>query len=464
MMPQATVEQQRIHRLNEAAPNSKGNYVLYWMQQAQRVHLNHALHLAVSQANNHMLPVLVVFGLSPDYPEANWRHFAFMLEGLAEVERSLSDMGIAMQVRIGSPSEVALAASENAALAVCDRGYLRHQRQWRQQVAQKAACPVIEVESDAIIPVAAASGKAEFAARTIRGKIQRQLPALLNPLPVITPRQRAQGLYDRPDFSVIAGQLKVDRTIHAVAPLLTGGYSQVRRQLDHFIQDHLSSYTERRSKLDSCASSHMSPYLHFGQISPLEVAIAIQKADAPIEAREAFLEELIVRRELAINHVWFNPLYDQYKGLPAWARRTLAAHRSDPRQPSYSYRQLSEARTHDSFWNAAMCEMRETGFMPNYMRMYWGKKILQWQSTPWHAFASALRLNNTYFVDGRDPNSYAGVGWIFGLHDRPWQERPVYGQIRYMARAGLKRKFNMQAYLEAVEQRISMIRSDDPTI
>lgn len=456
-MTQATVAEQRIHRLNDAVTNQKGDYVLYWMQQAQRVQLNHALHLAITHANKQSLPVLVVFGITPDYPDANWRHFAFMLEGLAEVEQSLTDMGIAMQMRIGSPPDVALAAAGKASLLVCDRGYLSHQRLWRSQVAAKAACPVIEVESDAVVPVATASHKAEFAAHTIRGKIQRHLSAFLNPLPLIAPRVKAHSLTERPDFEKIAKQLQVDRSIQAVTALLKGGYANAQGRLDHFMNKNLAGYNEKRNKLNIDAGSQMSPFLHFGQISPLEVAISAQEVDAPVEAKEAFLEELIVRRELAINHVWFNPLYDRYKGLPPWARRTLAAHRPDPRRPTYSYDELVEARTHDPFWNAAMRELRLTGMMPNYMRMYWGKKILQWQATPWHAYTSAMRLNNTYFVDGRDPNSYAGVGWIFGLHDRPWKERPVYGQIRYMARAGLQRKFDMNAYLEAVEQRIGTI-------
>ena len=456
-MIRTTIERDRIHRLNDAAPDPRGAYVLYWMQQAQRVHQNHALHLAVARANELSLPVLVVFGLTPDYPDANWRHFAFMLEGLVEVAQLLHDMGVAMQVRIGAPPDVALTAARKAALLVCDRGYLRHQRQWRLQVAAKAVCPVIEVESDAIIPVAAASDKAEFAARTIRGKIQRQLPAFLNPLPAIAPVTKARDLAERPDFGKIAERLNVDRTIHAVTPLMSGGYTQARLRLDRFVTHHLAGCEEKRSKLDIEACSRMSPYLHFGQISSLEIAMAVKQADLPPEPKAAFLEELIVRRELAVNHVWHNPRYDRYKGLPRWARRTLAAHRSDRREPTYRYDDLAEARTHDPYWNAAMKEMRHTGFMPNYMRMYWGKKILQWQSTPWQAYATALRLNNTYFLDGRDPNSYAGVGWIFGLHDRPWKERPVYGQIRYMARAGLERKFNMNAYVEAVERRVRTI-------
>jgi deoxyribodipyrimidine photo-lyase len=199
----------------------------------------------------------------------------------------------------------------------------------------------------------------------------------------------------------------------------------------------------------------MSPYLHFGQISPLEIALKVQKSDAPHEAKEDYLEELIVRRELAINYVTYSRHYDTYAGLPQWARSTLKAHTADPRDPVYSLKQLESAQTHDAYWNAAMNEMKWTGYMHNYMRMYWGKKILQWRPRPQDAFKTILELNNKYFIDGRDANSYAGVGWIFGLHDQAWKERPVFGKVRYMARSGLDRKFDMQGYLEKIALRIA---------
>jgi len=452
------VDAQRIHQLNDASPNPKGGYVLYWMQQSQRVHCNRTLDFSIAHADALDLPVVVVFALTPAYPEANWRHFAFMLQGLAEVDRDLAQMGIVLHMAAGSPPDVALAVGRDAALIVCDRGYLGHQRNWRAELATKSACRVIEVESDAIVPVEVASNKAEYAARTLRPKINRHLPHFLEPAtPVNPPKRSSLGLFHRSDVSQLGDRLDVDRSVRPVSPLLEGGYSNALITLANFINEDLSRYIDRRYKVENQAGSRMSPYLHFGQISALQVALSIQQADAPEETKAAFLEELIVRRELAINHVWFNPHYDAYEGLPAWARRTLADHGSDSRQPVYGDDELEAAQTHDPYWNACMQEMRATGTLPGYLRMYWGKKILQWQSTPRQAFATALRLNNRYFLDGRDPNSYAGVGWLFGLHDRPWQERPIYGQIRYMARSGLERKFNMQRYIDGAMQRIAKV-------
>ena len=457
-MTDTAVDARRTHPLNDAPLNPKGGYVLYWMQQSQRVHANHALDLAIEQADTLRLPVVVVFGLTTAYPEANWRHFAFMLQGLAEVDQELARMGIVMHIAAGSPPDVALTVGRDAALIVCDRGYLRHQRNWRADLAARSACRVIEVESDAIVPVELASNKADFAARTFRPKINRHLPEFLEPTgPVPPPQKSSLGLFDRSDVSRLAGRLTVDRSVQPATPLLEGGCSKALIILDKFIEKNLSHYTDRRHKVENQSTSQLSPYLHFGQISPLRVALSIQQADAPEDTKVAFLEELIVRRELAINHVWFNPHYDAYEGLPAWARRTLADHASDERRPIYDDEILEAAQTHDPYWNTCMQEMRATGTLPGYLRMYWGKKILQWQPTPQQAFATALRLNNRYFLDGRDPNSYAGVGWLFGLHDRPWQERPIYGQIRYLARSGLERKFDMRRYIDGAMRRIAKV-------
>jgi len=200
----------------------------------------------------------------------------------------------------------------------------------------------------------------------------------------------------------------------------------------------------------------MSPYLHFGQIGPLQIALAVRAARGlPKAAKDAFLEELLVRRELAINFVRYTPGYDRFACLPRWARATLKAHKSDRRERVYSLADLDAGRTHDPYWNAAMAEMRATGKMHNYMRMYWGKKLLEWTRSPRTAFRWMLELNNRYFLDGRDPASYANVAWCLGLHDRPWPERPIFGTVRYMNAAGLERKFDMQRYLDKVARLVA---------
>ena len=240
-----------------------------------------------------------------------------------------------------------------------------------------------------------------------------------------------------------------------VAPVrrFTGGTSQARERLSRFLRSGLDGYAEGRSEPGVFRCSLLSPYLHFGQISPVEVALAVREArSGKDDDRATYLEELIVRRELSVNHVNFDPAYDRYDCLPDWARATLREHRQDPREHHYSARQLAAAATHDIHWNTAMREMVQTGYMHNYMRMYWAKKILEWSQTPEHAFRTALELNNRYFLDGRDANSYANVAWAFGLHDRPWPERPVFGRVRSMTAGGLERKFDMRSYRYAVDR------------
>lgn len=442
----------RVHELNDAPVDPAGRHVLYWMQQAQRAAGNHALELAIRLADERGLPVVVGFGLTDAYPEANERHYAFMLEGLAETARALRERGIAVVMRHGSPERVALALAGNAALVVCDRGYLRHQRAWRRAVAEGAGRRVIEVETDLVVPIAAASNRHEVAARTLRPRLARRLDELLQPVDEGRPLRSADGLdlhgdLDPLDPEASLRRLRLDRTVGRVAGL-RGGSGAARARLARFLAERLPGYAQGRNEPSRPKGSGLSPYLHFGQIAALEVALAVKgAAHGSAEDRATFLEELIVRRELAHNHAWYCAGYDRYDGLPRWARETLDAHRADPRPWLYDEGALEAGRTHDPYWNAAMREMRATGFLHNYMRMYWGKKILEWSPTPEEGFAIALRLNNRWLFDGRDASSFTGVGWCFGLHDRPWARRPIFGTVRYMAASGLERKFDIAAYV-----------------
>jgi deoxyribodipyrimidine photo-lyase len=449
------VENTRVKRLNDSGVR-RGRYVLYWMQQSQRASFNPALEYAIDAANQEGLPVLVAFGLMDDYPEANLRHYRFMLEGLQEVAATLAERRIAFVVRRGRPNEVAVALGADAALVVCDRGYLRHQKAWRTDVALRLPCALVQVEGDVVVPLEVASNKAEAAARTLRPKLHKVWNEYLRPVEDAAVRESSLGLgsdstVDLSDIDAVLDGLKLDRSVPPVVRL-EGGTAEARRRLQAFLEAKLGGYADWRSEPAAFQCSLLSPYLHFGQISPVEIALAVRDAGKGADAdRRAYLEELIVRRELAANFVEFEPRYDDYACLPAWARATLDAHRSDRRQHVYTRDQLENARTHDRYWNAAMREMRETGYMHNYMRMYWGKKILEWSAEPDAAFRTILHLNNKYFLDGRDANSYANVAWIFGMHDRPWPERPVFGKARYMNAQGLERKFDMAAYLRAVD-------------
>lgn len=438
------IQPSRIQPLNEKPIASDRAFVLYWMQQSQRTRFNHALEYAIEQANGLNLTIIVCFGLMDDYPEANERHYAFMLQGLEDVAADLKRRGIGFVIRRGSPPEVAIQLGKQAALIVCDRGYLRHQRRWRDQVADEAKCRVVQVESDVVVPVEVASDKAEFAARTIRPKIHRHWKQYLKPLRPVKPKHSSLHLSIASD-EISLDQLKIDRSVKAVTEF-RGGQSEARRLLDHFVKSKVRRYDEDRNEPSKRGTSRLSPYLHFGQISPIEIALATK-------GNEKFLEELIVRRELAMNFVYYTPKYDSFDCLPNWAQLTLKKHKEDARAYVYSLGQLENAQTHDRYWNAAQTEMLRTGYMHNYMRMYWGKKILEWSKSPRAAYETTLHLNNKYFLDGRDPVSYANVGWIFGLHDRPWTQRPIFGTIRYMNAAGLERKFDMEAYVSLFDGR-----------
>jgi deoxyribodipyrimidine photo-lyase len=456
-----SIQPTRIQALNDADIR-KGDYILYWMQQSQRAEYNHALEYAVQQANKQDRILLVAFGLMDDYPEANLRHYTFMLEGLKETRETLASRGIKMVLRRGHPPEVALNLGRRATMIVCDRGYLRHQRAWRAQVAQQARCPVVQVESDVVVPLEVVSEKAEYAARTIRPKIHRHLETYLVGLKTTKAKHPSLGMkvngIDLDDTEKLLQKLNLDRSVPPVSVFFRGGASQAVKRFNGFIRHRLKHYDQHSNQPQTDDVSHMSPYLHFGQISPLYLALQISRAPDSLKAsKEAYLEELVVRRELAINFAFYTANYDAYACIPGWAQKTLADHHHDKREYRYSRRQLENADTHDPYWNASMLEMKHTGFMHNYMRMYWGKKILEWSPNPQKAFRTTLAINNKYFLDGRDPNSYTGVAWIYGVHDRAWTERPIFGKTRYMAASGLERKCDIAAYVKKVANLVERV-------
>jgi len=442
------IEQDRI-TLHHTDKQETGNYVVYWMQQAQRVSYNHALWYAIEQANRRELPLIVAFVLVDNYPSATLRHYLFMLEGIVEVEKALSERNIPFYLLKGNPPEEINLLSTEAALVVTDRGYLRWQREWRLSLANMLPCPLHEIETDVIIPVETVSNKEEYAARTIRGKIHlywKQYIRPIDPLPslickdingIVVKRQAALSFLQELKKQISGKQYYV------------GGYQTAKRLLLDFVTNKLSRYQEDRNDPALSGTSGMSPYLHFGQISPLEIALEAQ--NSLLEGADVFLEELVVRRELSMNYCWFNTQYDSYESLPTWAKSTLESHQSDKRPYLYSESELEQGLTHDPVWNAAQKEMVLTGKMHGYMRMYWGKKIIEWTETPQQAWEIALRLNNLYELDGRDPNGYTGVAWCFGKHDRPWVTREIFGSVRYMNDRGLARKFDVERYIQQVK-------------
>lgn len=431
----------------------RGSYVLYWMQASQRATYNHALEFSILKANELRRPVVVFFGITDHFPEANLRHYAFMLEGLKEVKERLRERGIQMVIRHQSPELGAIQMARNASLVVVDRGYLRIQRQWRDYVAKRIEVPLIQVESDVIVPVEEASSKEEYSAATLRTKIYKKLSYFLNPLterdPDVSSLSMEFSSFEIGEVEKALSRLQIDRSVKKVTSF-RGGTQEALKHLELFLDEKLDDYAEFRNDPTRDGLSHLSPYLHFGQISPLYIALKVNQTDSP--GKEAFLEELIVRRELSMNFIFYNAQYDSFEGLPGWAKRTLKTHQKDKRPYLYTPEELERGETHDPYWNAAQKEMVLTGKMHGYMRMYWGKKILEWVRSPEEAFRIALYLNNKYELDGRDPNGFAGVAWCFGKHDRPWAERAIFGTVRYMNDRGLKRKFDAEGYVKKIKK------------
>jgi deoxyribodipyrimidine photo-lyase len=445
------IQKERVRPLNNEKERSR-DYVLYWMQAAQRCEYSHALEYAAEQANSRGKPLVVFFGLTADFPEANERHYAFMLEGLQETGRALEKRGVRFVIQRQSPAEGTVRMARRADLAVVDRGYLSVERQWRADVAKKIDCPLLQVETNVIVPLEQASSKEEYAARTIRPRIERQFEKYLVPMKQVPLKKDSLKLefksLDLDNLDGLLARLPLDRGAQRVRTYI-GGTGEAKRRLRDFISRKLALYAEMRNDPNVDAVSGMSPYLHFGQISPLYIALEVLKSGK--RAAAVYLEELIIRRELSMNFVYYNKRYDRFEGLPEWAQRTLKEHERDEREALYSPGQIEEARTADPYWNAAQREMVVTGKMNNYMRMYWGKRIIEWMRKPEEAYRTALRLNNKYELDGRDPNGFTGVAWCFGKHDRAWPTHPVLGKIRIMKASGLRRKFDADAYARKYE-------------
>jgi deoxyribodipyrimidine photo-lyase len=439
--------------LRAGDPDPQGKCVVYWMQRAQRGVDNPALNLAIELGNALATPVVAVFSLTADYPHAQRRHYRFLVEGLVDAERDLAERGVPLVVRLGAPGEVvpAVAAEVAAAIVVGDENPVRIGCRWRDEVARALKVPFRLVDADVVVPSSIFPNE-EFAARTIRPKIHRVWQEYLKPLPMMKaetrwgePRPAAETI----DPDGLMARLRVGGI--AEVPGYRGGTKEALRRLGHFLKERLTRYAGDRNQPIPYATTELSAHLHFGQISPLTIALEALRSDAPRESIDALLEELIVRRELAVNFVSRNPKYDRLAGCPQWARATLAKHAHDKRPFLYSAEALEAAGTHDPLWNAAQKEMVLTGRMHNYLRMYWAKKILEWTPSAEMAYEIALDLNDRYEMDGRDPNGYAGVAWaIGGKHDRPWPERPIFGTVRSMSYESTRKKFDSAAYISWV--------------
>jgi len=430
-----------------------GDCVMYWMSRDQRVHDNYALLYAQGLAISKNVPLKVVFNVVPTFLEATIRQFGFMLKGLEEVEQQLREKDIPLILLTGDctvniPDAV---KSEKAIALVSDFSPLRIATMWITKVTESlnsTNVPYIQVDAHNIVPCWIASPKLEYGARTIRSKIQNLLPEFLTDIPPIEPNPKG-SLDKHPlvDWKGVYDSLEVDRTVKEVT-WLRPGPSGAREMYQKFVDIKLKDYEAKRNDPNNDVASNLSPYLHFGQISIQRIVIDVKQLKRHSGSTDSFVEEAVIRRELADNFCYYNKNYDSLDSCYDWAKDTLRVHSSDPRSVVYTRDELEKAQSHDDLWNAAQLQMVTTGKMHGFLRMYWAKKILEWTSSPAEALKIAIYLNDKYELDGRDPNGYVGCMWsIGGIHDQGWGERPIFGKIRYMNYEGCKRKFDVKKFV-----------------
>lgn len=445
------IEDPRVTVRRAGAPDLEGKCVVYWMQRAQRAYDNPALDIAVEAGNELRKPVVVFLAPVPFYPNANLRHCQFLAEGIPDIAEALQKRNVGFVLRrFPEHSLVRFCDEVKAALVVGDENPMREPESWRIKASKRLSVPLWTVDADVIVPSKLLE-KAQYAAYIARPRLQAHLPRFLvaskNPLAQISWKKPKTLVGLASDFD-ITQDWKLDRSVSPVAQR-KGGSREALRLLDAFLKNGLAGYDAGRNKPEIEHTSRLSAYLHFGQLGPQTVALAVQKSGAPKKDKETFLDQLITWRELSVNLVRFNADYDNFECGEPWAHRTLASHAKDARPVLYTAAQLENAETYDPLWNAAQLQMINTGWMHNYVRMYWAKKILEWTPSAAEAYRIAVYLNDKYELDGRDPNGYAGIAWgIVGKFDRPWFDRPIFGQIRYMSGASTGKKFNSKLYIQ----------------
>lgn len=445
----------RVTVRRSGAPKAEGRCVVYWMQRAQRGIDNHAVDIAVEVANLLGLPLVVYFAGIKNFPHANLRHYVFLNQGLPDIETELAKRNISFVMRRApQESHEQLLHDVNAAFLIGDENPMRIPESWRSELASRISIPFWTIDTDVVVPSKLIE-TAQYGAYTIRPRLYRMLPEFL--VPYANPHaaqswSRPKGFHaDSVHEDITAGWQDFDRSVGPVE-FWKGGTHAALKRLKLFTTTMLANYDETRNHPEVDGTSALSPYLHYGHIGPLTIALAVDaaaKADPKLaKARDSYFNELIAWRELAINFVRTSPHYDSWLCAENWAKTTIAEHARDEREHLYTLKQLEAAETHDELWNAAQVQMVRHGWMHNYLRMYWAKKILEWTPDAATAVKHAIYLNDRYFLDGRDPNGYAGIAWaMVGKFDRAWGERPIFGKIRYMSGASTGRKFDSRKYI-----------------
>ncbi|MHC4931806.1 MAG: deoxyribodipyrimidine photolyase [Planctomycetota bacterium] len=452
----------RIRQANDAPHRAEGDFVLYWMIANRRPKWNFALDRALEWAHGLGRPLVVLEALRADYPWACDRFREFITDGMADNARRFAKTNARylpyLEPEPGAGRGLLKTLAKRACVVVTDDFPCFFLPRMLTVAAKRLPVLLEAVDSNGLLPLRSAP-KAFPTAYAFRRFLQKELPAHLGQLP------RA-----RPAFSGLppAPRLALSRwPVAKPEKAGSGGSEAGSRRLRRFLDRRLADYPEDRNRPETDGTSGLSPHLHFGHLSPHEAFVALGRREewdpgrlAPVadgsragwwgmgEAAEAFLDQLITWREVGFNMCAHRADFDRYESLPAWARETLEVHAGDPRPHLYSLRAFDQARTHDELWNAAQRQLVTEGRIHNYLRMLWGKKILEWTEHPRDALTVMIELNNRYALDGRDPNSYSGIFWCLGRYDRAWgPERPIFGKIRYMSSQNTARKFPVKDYV-----------------
>jgi deoxyribodipyrimidine photo-lyase len=449
----------RIRRLNDRPIATRGDFVLYWSQIFRRADDNAALAYAIERANELGVPCVVYEALRPDSPFASDRVHRFVLEGARDTAARLAARGLLhaffLPRTTGGARGVVGKLAARARLIVSDDSPAFIVPTQNAAAAARATCAFIVVDDCAVVPMALLA-KPEIGARTIRPKVHAALHAWLRPLAEPSPRVRAPRRLDLPfapidlaaaDLGALVASCAIDHGVPSVAET-PGGATAGEARLDAFVRGPMSSYDEGHNDPSRDGTSRLSPYLHFGMLSPRRAALEAHALGRKGEGLDKFLEQLLVRRALSFNFARTRADPAGYGALPAWARASLEKHAPDRRYADLSVSDLEQARAPDELWNATMRELRARGVVQSYARMLWGKLPLLWMRRPELAHAAMMHLNDKWALDGRDPNGYANVSWCFGLHDRPWPEREVFGSVRTMTSASARRKLDFEGYIE----------------
>jgi len=440
----------RIKTIRHGSFNGRG--VLYWMQRDKRVEDNWALIASQYIALKHKVPLYVCFQYVGEYKESNLRHYEFLFKGLEQTALELKAKNINFIVLKGLVGKVIpqLIEKKKIGTLIVDYSPIKFYKNRLKIIQNKIQIPFYQVDAHNVIPVWKASDKKEFAAHTLRKKIHTSLHQFLTEFPNIIHHPYGKKPENKFHFNMLIKNLKTDLSVKPVNWIKSGELSAKKRLKS--LEKSFYDYDENRNDPTKNALSNLSPYFHYGHLSSQRAILEIKNFNLPQNVKEAFIEQVLVRKELADNFCEYEDSYDYFEGFHPWAQKTLNEHRNDEREYLYPKEQFEEAKTHDSLWNAAQIQMMTTGKMHGYMRMYWAKKIMEWSPSPEIAQQIAIDLNDKYQLDGRDPNGYTGIAWsIGGVHDRAWFERPVYGKIRYMNYNGCKSKFDVAKYVKMYE-------------